>query len=237
MARNSTFHCKQFSIEQDRCAMKVCTDAMIFGAVASIENAKRILDIGTGTGLLALMIAQRNPDASIDAIEIEAEAVLQAKENFENSKFKHQISAFEVAVQNFVAAPYDVIVCNPPFYQASLLPSKLNERLAHHAESLNFVDLLNAMARLLKNEGRFNILLPNFEFEKFYELALKAGFFLEKNISLKNTVSKPVFRNISTFGYSKTQSLESKEIIIYQEDLKTYTADFQLIMKAFYIIF
>ncbi len=234
MARNHIFHFKQFSINQDRSAMKVCTDAVFFGTVINPANAKQILDIGTGTGLLALMMAQRS-DAKIIGIDIDSAAVQQAQENVLASKFKERIKIFEAAVQTFEGQTFDFIISNPPFFQNSLLSSKKQLNLAHHAQTLKLAELLEAVARLLKNEGRFAVLLPPFEFEQCQVLALKIGLHLESKFILKSSDLKPVFRIIGTFSYQKQEFIQEKRIVIYNEDLKTYTVDFQVLVADFYL--
>jgi tRNA1Val (adenine37-N6)-methyltransferase len=234
MPRNHTFTFKQFSINQDRSAMKVCTDAVFFGAVIDPAEAKNILDIGTGTGLLALMMAQRS-EASIVGIDIDPAAVQQAKENVLASKFKDRIEVFEAPVQQYDGQLFDFIISNPPFFQNSLLSSKKTLNLAHHAQTLKLAELLEAVARLLKKEGRFAVLLPTFEFEQFNVLASKIDLNLDSKYILKSSVSKPIFRIVGTFSFKKTSTVSEKTIAIYEEDLKTYTPDFQALIAEFYL--
>jgi tRNA1Val (adenine37-N6)-methyltransferase len=234
MPRNHTFTFKQFSINQDRSAMKVCTDAVFFGAVIDPAEAKNILDIGTGTGLLALMMAQRS-EANIVGIDIDPAAVQQAKENVLASKFKDRIEVFEAAVQQYDGQLFDFIISNPPFFQNSLLSSKKTLNLAHHAQTLKLAELLEAVARLLKKEGRFSVLLPTFEFEQFNVLASKIDLNLDSKYILKSSVSKPIFRIVGTFSFKKPSTVSEKTIAIYEEDLKIYTPDFQTLIADFYL--
>ena len=161
---NSYFQFKQFTIQQDKCAMKVCTDACVFGAfVAEYLASQKInncLDIGTGTGLLSLMLAQKN-DMGMDTVEINTEAYLQAKENIENSIYKNKISIHNQNILEFDNnKKYDFIITNPPFYEGDLMSSQQNKNQAKHNESLTLPKLLQSIIRLLKDNGEFAVLLP-----------------------------------------------------------------------------
>ena len=161
---NSYFQFKQFTIQQDKCAMKVCTDACVFGAFVAEylapQKLNNCLDIGTGTGLLSLMLAQKN-DMSIDTVEINAEAYLQAKENIENSIYKNKISIHNQNILEFDnKEKYDFIITNPPFYEGDLMSSQQNKNQAKHNESLTLPKLLQSIIRLLKDNGEFAVLLP-----------------------------------------------------------------------------
>ena len=240
MARNSFFKFKQFTIQQDRCAMKVCTDACVFGGWADVENDEHILDIGTGTGLLSLMTAQRNKNAKISTVEIEAEAFSQAKENIENSPFADRIEIYHSAIQDFSSLEkFDCIISNPPFFQSDLRSpdSKINQ--AHHSDSLTFRVLLSAVNRLLTETGKFNILLPIDESIIFQELAEKSGLVLIRKLTLFHQNGKKPFRSLMLFLRSETADnrLISDDLFIYEEDGKTYHPKFAELMKDFYLIF
>lgn len=164
---NTFFQFKQFTIHQDRCAMKVTTDGCLFGAwtgerVSSQEPVVRsILDIGTGTGLLSLMFAQKNPGAIIDAIEIDKEAAEQAMENILNSPWADRINIIYGDAKELPAShQYDVIVSNPPFYENELKSANNKKNKAHHDEGLLLDDLLPIIQRNLKPQGVFYLLLP-----------------------------------------------------------------------------
>jgi tRNA1Val (adenine37-N6)-methyltransferase len=234
--RSHTFRCKQFVINQDRCSMKVCTDAMFLGAVADVTDAATVLDIGTGTGLLSLMIAQRQPDAKILALDIDPNAVSQATDNVAESIFKHQIEVKELDIKQLQGQQFDMIISNPPFYQASLLPSSKPNLKSHHASTLNFEELLQAVSRLLQPEGVFNVLLPTFEFEQFMQLALNQGFRLKKRYDLRNSAIKNTFRVVGVFVRTETKLIE-ETVIIYDQEPSIYSAHFKAIMKDFYTIF
>ncbi|WAC09643.1 tRNA1(Val) (adenine(37)-N6)-methyltransferase [Dyadobacter pollutisoli] len=240
MARNSHFKFKQFTVQQDQCAMKVCTDACVLGAWADVKDADHILDIGAGTGLLSLMVAQRNSYGIIDAVEIDAEAFYQAGENVEKSPFHDRIKLFHSAVQEFESDHrYDVIVTNPPFFQSDLLSPIDKKNIAHHAKSLDFEEILESIVRLLTPEGKFNILFPVDEGNRFREKAEKTGWFLSRKLTLFHHEGKKAFRQLMTFQREKVlQNLEVNEVMyIYETDGVTYHQAFKELLKDFYLIF
>lgn len=240
MARNSFFQFKQFTVQQDKSAMKVCTDACVLGAWADINGAERILDIGAGTGLLSLMAAQRNENAIVNAVELNADAFVQATENTLNSPFNGRIKVVNQAIQDFYSEQlFDRIVTNPPFYQSDLRSpdSKINQ--AHHAASLNFEDLLLSVDRLLTKDGQWNILLPVDEGIVFLEMAEKSGWILVRKLTLFHQNGKKPFRWIMVFQRHNGADYRSvnADLFIYEDDGKTYHPAFKKLMKDFYLIF
>jgi tRNA1Val (adenine37-N6)-methyltransferase len=161
MGRNSGFTFKQFHIDHDRCAMKVGTDGILLGAWAPIAAARRVLDIGTGSGLIALMLAQRShADCHIDGVELDKDAVAQARANVAASPWPTRVGIIESAIQDYQAAPYDLIVSNPPYFVAGQSFSDPARALARHTGALGSRDLLAACARLLAADGRVALVLP-----------------------------------------------------------------------------
>ncbi len=236
MSKNS-FTFKQFVIHQDKTAMKVCTDACIFGAFIDVSCHRSILDIGTGTGLLALMLAQRC-SIEIDAVEIDEAAAQQAFLNVQNSPFKAQIQVFHQAIQTFEPAKkYELIISNPPFYQNSLKSSDTQTNKALHDESLNFEELIEAVIRLLGHHGEFYVLLPPVELEKLIQIAEKKELYLSKKVLIKHSDSKPIMRVIAIFSGEKIKETSEDFFIIHEKDNKTYTAEFRKLLKDFYLIF
>ena len=240
MAKNSFFRFKQFIVNQDKCAMKVCTDACVLGAWADVDGAEKILDIGTGTGLLALMVAQRNSNAEIDGIELDQDAFSQAVDNVKISPFSEKINVVHSSIQNFSPSyQYDCIITNPPFFQSDLLSPKAKKNQAHHATSLSFEELLFALNRLVSADGRFNVLLPVDEATVFSSKALESGWFMTRKLTLYHDRNKKAFRQLMTFKrkhLSENQSFDEK-LFIYEEDGKTYDFRFKELMKDFYMIF
>lgn len=236
MPKNS-FTFKQFTINQDRCAMKVCTDACILGASTEVENVNRILDIGTGTGLLSLMLAQRS-NAQIGAVEVDEDAYQQAVMNVQASKFAERIEVHHQRIQDFTSTEnYDLIISNPPFYQQSLKSSDAKANKALHAVELSFDDLIDSVLRLLDIDGKFVVLLPPFEIEKLIQIAQKKGLYLSKKMSIRHDESKPIFRVIAAFLTKKVHDLEEKTLIIHTKDGKPYSNEFRDLLKDYYLIF
>lgn len=168
------FRLKKFSVRDDQCQMKVGTDGVLLGAWVDVTNAHRILDIGTGSGLIALMLAQRTPDETdIDAVEPLEPDVGQARENVRNSPWHHRIHVQHYAIQDFVTTTkYDLIVANPPFFSSSLLPPSGKRATVRHTVALTHVDLLDSVSRLLVADGRFAVILPAAEGDQFRQKAL-----------------------------------------------------------------
>lgn len=164
----SGFRFKQFAVEQDDVAMKVGTDGVLIGAWADCSEAKRILDIGTGTGVIALQMAQRNSEAEIFAVEIDEVAARRARANFDSSPWSNRLQVECCAVQELqVVEPFDLIVSNPPYFVDSLLPPDERRSVARHTRDLTFDELDKAVCRLLAENGRFALILPITEFEKY----------------------------------------------------------------------
>ena len=176
----SSFRFKQFEVFQDKCAMKIGTDGVLLGAWAKIAQASNILDIGTGTGVLALMSAQRNPRATIHAVEIEAGAAQQAQENFNNSPWRDQLHLFHSSIQAFQPKEcYDVIISNPPYFEInkSTAIATKDRALARTTHALPFEALITAVQRLLSPLGHFSLILPLKEGEYFLDLAQNNGLY------------------------------------------------------------
>ncbi|MGV3538835.1 MAG: tRNA1(Val) (adenine(37)-N6)-methyltransferase [Rufibacter sp.] len=236
---NSYFQFKQFLIRQDKCAMKVCTDSCVFGAYAEVESAKRILDIGAGTGLLSLMVAQRAPQAQIGAVEIDPAAALQAKENISASPWAERISLFPVSLQEFAAtkpAPFDVIISNPPFFQASLKSADAAKNRAKHTETLSFQEIIGFAENFLQPNGLLHILLPPHEARVFGQQAHAAGFFPQKILWLEATPGGKLLRAIHTYRRSHRKLVIETSLAVREKD-QTYTPQFRELLKDFYLIF
>jgi tRNA1Val (adenine37-N6)-methyltransferase len=235
MGRNKWFEFKQFRIEQEKTAMKVGTDGVILGAWTSVSNALRILDVGTGTGLIALMLAQRC-NASIDAVEIDVEAFEEAKYNFDHSPWRERLGIIHSDFNSFSkdgVQLYDLIVCNPPFFIDSLKTSDPQLAIARHNGSMTFNQLIDGSLNLLKDNGRFAVIIPSESFDEFRESARLRGFYLHLHC---NVISKPrrtVSRVLLEFSLLPGHTSES-EILIQNEDGQ-FTDQFKELTRAYYL--
>jgi tRNA1Val (adenine37-N6)-methyltransferase len=221
--------------------MKVCTDACILGAYADVENIKRILDIGTGTGLLSLMLAQRT-QATIDAVEIDNDAYAQAKANIAESSFADRISLYHQSIQDFSEHhqenySYDLIISNPPFYQNSLQSPDSQTNKALHAATLTFDELIEAVISLLSPNGRFIVLLPPFEADQLKGVAQKKGLYLCDTLLIQHNVQKAVFRHILSFGKRAVSEYTEAMLVIHAENSNTYSDKFRQLLSDYYTIF
>ena len=243
MPKNTFFQFKQFTVWQEKTALKVCTESCILGGYSALKtkDSKTILDIGTGTGLLALMIAQKNNDSKIDAIEIEESAYNQAIENVSKSIFSNQIQVINQDVKNFdPSIQYDFIVSNPPFYQNYLKSETQQRNQALHDTSLTLQDLADVVSRLLSNSGQFIVLLPPLQMAQFEVLANQKGLFVASTLKIYSkqpiiSNNSPVFREICVFRKSDSQiDSEFETLYIYEED-KSYSSDFKELLKDYYL--
>jgi tRNA1Val (adenine37-N6)-methyltransferase len=233
---NTYFRFKQFTIHQDRCAMKVGTDGVLLGAWVNLENVSTILDIGTGSGLIALMLAQRTEMTRVDAIEIENEAVAQALENVSISPWKSRISIVHTSLQEFVNAgrKYDLVVSNPPYFSNSLRAAEMKRTIARHDQKLSYSELLEGIHRLLLPEGRFGVILPAAALNSVTTLAENAGLFPHRITSVKPVPEKMANRILAEFSYSKKEPLIS-EIMIEEYGRHNYSEEYIALTKDFYL--
>ncbi len=235
--------------------MKICTDACIFGGYVDIAESKSILDIGTGTGLLSLMLAQRTDtkNPKITAVEIEKEAFLAAKGNFERSIYKNRLEIFNQSIQDFSEnhlTKFDHIISNPPFFLHQSKTKNNSKNLALHSEALSFDDLLNSIDKLLSPDGKCDILLPAFEMDIFIKKAENYKLFPQKKLNVYTRKEQGIFRMIVKFkrnnfdkNEDKTKIKETNFVIYKSKDEKDidlnrgYTDEFVNLLKDFYITF
>ena len=235
---NSFFAFKQFTVHQDRSAMKVTTDACLFGAATAHflkdKNPKKILDIGTGTGLLSLMLAQVT-QADIDAVEIEENAASQAAENCKNSIWGERIRVYHNSIQAYAASTknlYDAIICNPPFFSNHLMSPTESRSLAMHQMNLDLSVLFELVHAMLKNEGFFAMLLPYERATESVQIATKHKLYVAHQINCKQTDQHNYFRVIQFFSTHITQDIIEDITIKINND---YTDNFSSLLQPYYL--
>jgi len=234
----SKFHFKQFSIEQDRCAMKIGTDGVLLGAWTPIENNPfSILDIGAGTGVIALMLAQRSHAEQIDALEIDEEAYEQSVDNFENSPWSDRLFCFHAGLDEFVEEPedeYDLIVSNPPFYTDDYKSDNEQRDLARFADAMPFEDLIEAADLLLSENGILAVIIPYKEEQNFLALAKDYELFPLKITHVKGTPTTEIKRSLLAFSRNENVSFPIDELII-ETSRHQYTSEYIELTKDFYL--
>lgn len=234
----SSFQFKQFTIQQDKCAMKVGTDGVLLGAWAPLENNPySILDIGTGTGVIALMLAQRSSAEQIDALEIDGDAYEQAVDNFENSPWADRLFCYHAGLDEFMDEPedeYDLIVSNPPFYTEDYKSGEEQRDKARFNDSLPFEDLVEAAALLLSEEGILAVIIPNKEETRFLALARDYDLFPVKITRLKGTPDSEVKRSLLAFSRIETATPYIDEMAI-EISRHNYTPEYITLTQDFYL--
>ena len=216
--------------------MKVGTDGVLLGAWSkAIEG--NILDIGTGTGLIALMLAQRTQTALIDTIEIDEAASKEAQENFNNSNWKDRLTISNISLQNYQPNKnYDLIISNPPFFINATKAPKATRNNARHTDTLSFDELIDSVKRLLANTGIFSLILPLNEANHFIKLALQSKLFLNRKCLVKPNPSKSAKRVLMEFSFSERELVE-EELTIETENRHEYTKEYISLTKDFYLKF
>ena len=238
---NTWFQFKQFTVHQEKTAMKVCTDACLFGAwVANkIElkeiNADNILDIGCGTGLLSLMLAQKTK-AQIDAVEIDKNAFEQAKENINLTEWKEQINIHHGSIIDFKSTKkYDLIICNPPFYENQLKSVDAARNTAMHATTLSYKDLIISVKNNLAQGGSVAVLLPYYAIIEFEEALLNHQLFIYEKCNVSHSPKHPYFRNMVIF--SQVKKVSSEDSILIKNINNFYSEEFIELLKDYYLNF
>ena len=234
------FKFKQFAINQDRCAMKIGTDAVLLGAWCPIDNnPKSILDIGAGTGILALMLAQRTNADQIDALEIDEEAYEQCVENFEASAWADKLFCYHAGLDEFVDEPedeYDLIISNPPFYSEDFKTENEQRDLARFQDAMPFEDLIEAADLLLSENGLFAVVIPYKEEERFIDLCAEYELYPVKATRVKGSHKTPIIRSLLAFKRFELSVLTADELVVeinrheYTDDYINLTQDFYLKM-------
>lgn len=253
---NTPFQFKQFTVAQDRCAAKIGTDGVLLGAWASLDRQPNsILDIGTGTGIIALMLAQRSFAETIDALELDDDAYEQATENFENSDWGDRLFCYHAHLYEFATEiddTYDLIISNPPFYETSSLsqgekPMSDARKKARFEEAMPFELLVGAVAKLLSDTGIFNIIIPHHREAAFIDLASQAHLFPTRVTHVKGTTDSPIKRSLIAFqrldqiphdveeGYIRFRESVLPQELIIEQGRHEYTDSYKELVKDFYL--
>lgn len=236
---NQSFAFKQFKINQEKCAMKVGTDAVLLGAWVNTANAKHILDIGTGTGIIALMLAQRS-GGKIDALDIDENACIQARENVNNCPWKERITVHNSSLQQFSEEhqdyKYDLIVSNPPYFVDSSKANEESRTKARHTDQLPYDALLNGVLKLLSTNGKFYVILPTKESELFKALAEENKLYLTKLTRVVTRADKPEKRWLMRFEFTQ-RSFSESSITIEKDERHSYTDEYKELTKDYYLAF
>lgn len=234
---NSYFQFKQFTVFHDKCAMKVGTDGVLLGAWTNVENVTEVLDVGTGTGLIALMVAQRNPQARVIAIDVDEQAVGQAKENIENSPFSDRIAVEFLAFRQFVqnsSKRFDLIVSNPPYFSGSLLPPDKERARARHSVSLTLDDLLFSARGCLQDHGTLSLILPYDKSDELNYLCEKHLFYMKRKTIVHPLPATEPKRLLIELTMQQTDHTETSSLVI-ENSRHQYAKDFSDLVRAFYI--
>lgn len=236
---NRPFRFKKFDVHHDKCAMKVGTDGVLLGALSGEKpHYSKILEIGLGTGLVSLMLAQRFEKAYIQGVEIDFDAFEQANQNARSSPWFDRLSLehedFNEFFQNYEER-FDLIVSNPPYFASHLKSPNAKRNLALHTDSLSFEALLKGVNQLLSEKGEFWVILPEYETSILTDMAVDMGFFLRISIEIKDSMGKPILRKISSFTKNRNEIL-NKSLSI-KELNGEYSNDYKNLLKDFLIIF
>ncbi|AXG69634.1 tRNA1(Val) (adenine(37)-N6)-methyltransferase [Kordia sp. SMS9] len=231
------FRFKEFTIQQDKTAMKVGTDGVLLGAWTSVEsNPFSILDIGAGTGLIALQLAQRCAAELIDAIEIDDDAYEQAVDNFENSPWSDRLFCYHAGLDEFVAEiedKYDLIVSNPPFYRENFKTESLQRDTARFTDALPFEELLAGVAHLLEPKGTFHTIIPHKEYAHFIRLAEAHHLFPYKTCHVRGNPSADFKRSLISFSFEK--NVNQVDELIIETARHQFTDAYISLTKNFYL--
>ena len=231
------FRFKQFSVSQEYCAMKIGTDSVLLGAWTRLDSQPNsILDIGAGTGVLALMLAQRSGAELIDAIEIDDAAYEQCVGNFEASDWGDRLFCYHASLDEFteeIEDQYDLIISNPPFYTDTFKTENEERNKARFEDAMPFTELLKSVSKLLSPTGQFNLVIPFSEENSFIELAAKEGLYPSHILQVRGQESSPVKRSLICFTFEK-QTIKTQELII-EIARHQYTKEYTNLTKDFYL--
>ena len=237
---NKPFQFKEFSVHQDKTAMKIGTDGVLLGAWCSLENEpESILDVGTGTGIIALMLAQRSEAFTIDAVELDENAYEQAVENFEASDWGDRLYCYHATFQEFAAElqeeqeTYDLIISNPPFYRDDFKTKNESRNNARFETVLPFRELVASVTKILSKEGVFTVVIPYKEEVNFIKLAKDNNLFVNKVCNVQGNPKSAIKRSLLEFSFQQTEL--KKEHLIIEKERHQYTDEYISLTKDFYL--
>lgn len=234
---NDYFAFKKFTVRQERCAMKVGTDGVLLGAWVDVGNAQRILDVGTGTGLIALMLAQRS-EALVTAIEIDEAAAGQAAENFRDSPWSQRLRCLQTSLQDFQLScdnKFDLIVCNPPFFRNGFRPENHLRGMARHETALTLHDLMQAAGRIIHDPGRLALIYPFDEQDRIASLARSFGMTRQRTTIVKPYAGKPPHRILTELGKQQHFGTSPDVLELWDTQNQTMTDAYAGLTRAFYL--
>ena len=234
------FRFKQFSILQEKSAMKVGTDSILLGSWAQFSpESKSILDIGAGTGVLSLMMAQRFSNAAIQAVEIEESAAQECLMNFQNSKWTERLKVSHCPIQEFATVnsnnKFDAVISNPPFFVETIRPESEERKLARNTQSLTFEELIDSVSKLLHPNGMFATIIPFQNEEEFLRISEATGLYLKKRCLVKGTPESAIKRSLLCFSF-KDSAIHSDTLVV-EHNRHLYTKEFIDLTKDFYLDF
>ena len=233
---NSYFEFKKFKIYQDKSAFKVTTDACILGAYVNAVQVDTICDIGTGTGIIALMLAQKFPDSYIDGVELDELSAIQARENVNASPMSDRITVFNESIQDFSVhkkSRYNLIVSNPPFFEDHLKSKIKRNNLTRHNLKLSIKELANSINILLSDDGIFYTIMPPFSFDKLQTELERFNIRMFDKVDIHSKLKKPLYRNIGGFSRKPGDVKENKLII--SNDNGEYSNNLKKLLKDYYL--
>ncbi|MBR1596025.1 MAG: methyltransferase [Phocaeicola sp.] len=230
---NDRFAFKQFEVYHDRCAMKVGTDAVLLGAWADVVQAHRVLDIGTGTGIIALMIAQRSK-AHITAVDLDEDAVEQAEWNVFISPWCNRINVIRHDIRSFtVDDPFDCIVSNPPYFRDNLKSPDQKRTMARHTDSLSYRELLKSVDSLLSGDGLFSVILPFHALDSFWSAAMEFNLYPCRQMQVQTKFSSPIKRVM--LELRRQYSSYTMEHLVLRDEWGRYSEAYRELTKEFYL--
>jgi tRNA1Val (adenine37-N6)-methyltransferase len=232
------FNFKKFSINQNNAAMKIGTDGILIGAWVNVSKKFRALDIGSGTGIISIMLCQRNLNLELDSIELSPSAIMDAKINIENCNWSNRIKLFQQDLKDFIpSSNYDLIVSNPPYFKESLQPSNAERSKARHQKDLKLGDILKFSKQHLSKEGSLNIILPFEQKKEAIEFAKKHDLNTVRECAVYPKPDKAPHRILIEFSKNENEQIIKESLVIEKAGRHNYTEDYKKLTREFYTIF